>query len=33
MTFNHLIVAVKRAFPMTVFAVCYVSLLAIFILS
>lgn len=33
MTLNYLIVAVKRAIPMTVFVVSYVSLLAIVILS
>lgn len=33
MTLNYLIVAVTRAIPMTVFAVCYVSLLAFVILS
>lgn len=33
MTRDNLISAVKRAIPLTVFAVCYISLFAIIILS
>jgi hypothetical protein len=33
MTIDKIIGSVKRVFPMTVFAVCYVALFAIIILS